>query len=369
MTFRRAVARASWLGLAVACTPHAVQRSPTATVPTVLLVGTSPPARITNEAPAEGDAECIVTDVRVGIDATIEPKGVDPFRVRLRKLPMRIRIEKGHAMTVFVSGPIELVAHTAISNGHDYDSVGLFTRREVVFAEGLVRVAPGHYLKDFRPHGAYVASKVVFGDADVEGIDVSCDGLAVGEGITIEPVDVDIDEEAAVLEAKGPTAQVCTDANATTCVTVPKELPLVPGTALNGFIEVRTPFKDGSVIHGWARRSELVSSDVRPSIGYGASGGCGCGSSYGRSHRNPPDPREHYGEAHLVVGAKIFATPEGRGEWAKVKSPIVATIAMGREDGFAKITALTGISTTTGCDCDGIEDHAYIAREAVKPIR
>jgi hypothetical protein len=152
-------------------------------------------------------------------------------------------------------------------------------------------------------------------------------------------------------------------------VTVNEEFTLVAIRTKDAFVEVHTKFKDGSALRGWAKLADLQRTEEPTLMGYGATGGCGCGIPFGRRQKLPHDAREHYGEARIKEGAAIFKTSEGKGRWAMVRASLVAQIAMGAEDAFAKITQLPGISTQTGCDCEGLEDYAYVPREDVTPIR
>ncbi len=352
-----------------ACTPKANVTD----APTILPVGSSSSAR-PHEGPADGDSSCFVNDVRVGLDVEVEPQGETPFSLRIRKLPMRVRVERpqakrpGNPATVFVSGAVELQAKTTITAEAHFDSVTLLVARETDFANGLVRISPGHHLKDVKPHGAMVTSTVVLGHLTVDGVDSKCEDLAVGSS-PIEGIELDVEAGASLLQPKGPTAQVCSDVGHSTCVTVNEEFTLVPVQTKGAWVEVRTKFKDGSAVHGWVKGVDLKATDAPTQMGYGATGGCGCRGTMGYKHKYPPDPREHYGEARIKAGTKITKTADGKGPWATVRGPLVAQIAMGAEDAFARITELPGISDQTGCDCDGLEDHAYVPRDAVTPIR
>jgi len=358
----RGALRLSVAGLAFACTPASAP-----TVPTVLPVGAGVTA-IPPLATTDVETECFVNDVQVGLDVEVSPKGEPPFKVRVRKMPLRVRIEPKESATVFVSGPVELTAHLALDEGEHYGALAVVTGKNAETATGLLRVAPGHHLKSVRPHGPTVTSTVLFGDLGVENVDLRCGDLALAS-TPIEGIELASEEEHALFLARGPIVQICTDTTLTTCVGVPKGLPLIPKAEQGRFLELDTSFKDGSRIRGWARRSDLEAVTEAPLMGFGATGGCGCGSSLSHRGRYPPDPREHYGDAVIAVGAKVFATSEGKGPWATTRGKLTVRIAMGRDDAFAKLEELPGISTSLGCDCDGMDDHAYVAREAVTPIR
>ena len=65
----------------------------------------------------------------------------------------------------------------------------------------------------------------------------------------------------------------------------------------------------------------------------------------------------------------IYAVPELRGEWGTAAEDVEIDIQMHGSEDYARVTNLPGVSTTIGCDCPGIDDHAFVKREAVVPIR
>jgi hypothetical protein len=135
-------------------------------------------------------------------------------------------------------------------------------------------------------------------------------------------------------------------------------------------VEVRARFDDGSAIHGWVRANDVTKAGEPTHGGYGASGGCGCGRGMLHHLRiGKPDPREHFGKATLREGSSIYATAELKGAWAKAARSVVIDIEMHGPDDHARVRDLPGVSTTVGCSCPGMDDHAFVKRAAVVPIR
>lgn len=373
------------IGLAVVgctATPSPVPRStpPPTLAPSAASGSVSPSPTVIASAsskvpPSRASGRCRVDDVRTAVDLVVTPPGAPAFGLHVAKgVPLHVTIDPdvGNRWPVEVGGPVEVHGELDVERSHD--SPVLVLARDVVYGKNFVRIHGGHPFEVKELKGDEVRGDAHLGDLEIRNIIAPCNILALdGETRTPPRPNVDVASTGNVAKtsfARMGAVTICEQPDGPRCVAVDTAFPLVPIKGSGGDVEVRTVFTDGSELHGWTKRADLVENDLREPAPTGRGGGCECKtSSSGRNRKTPPDPREHYGEARLAVGARIVTNADGTGEWGVVRTPLTVTIEMPPTADYGKITRIPGLSDQTGCDCTGFDGHAFVSRASVTPIR
>lgn len=352
---------------ALACVACVRANGPPAATPIEVAPTAGAPAG--GPAPAPKGA-CVMRAADSTLDLKVHA-GDETLDIRVSDVATDSELTKDGAAIVHVRGAIELEGRVALATSADSSEPSLHTTREVVALGGLVKLGKdAEVVRPRRLDDAATGVALVGGYA-VDDVPVPCDALVIEpRSVTVREQRADAEEERIWVAAHGDLLPVCTSPGGVPpCVNV-HEMVFEKLRVTATSVEVRASFDDGSEIRGWAKAEHVTSSGPPTAMGYGSSGGCGCGSSFLPHLRiGTPDPREHYGEARLRAGSKIYALPELRAPWANVAEEVKVEIAMNAADEYARITVLPGISTSIGCNCPGMDDRAYVKREAVVPIR
>lgn len=319
--------------------------------------------------PAPPKGPCVVRGTMTTLDLKVHA-GEETIDLRISKLPTESELVKESAALVHVGGPIRFDGRIALADTRESSEPSLHVTRTVTVLGGLVTVGKGVEVLRPRRFDDAASATAMIGGLEVEGVLVPCDALVIDVRATgASTYAYDEEREIPWVASIGDSLSVCSSPALTTCVTT-HDMLFEDMKRVAGFVEVRAAFEDGSEVHGWVKDGDVKHTHAPTPMGYGASGGCGCGRRM-LPHLGvgKPDPREHFGKARLKKGSQIYALPELRGEWATVAEDVVIDIQMHRSEDYARVTDLPGIMTSTGCDCPGIDDHAFVKREAVVPIR
>jgi hypothetical protein len=304
--------------------------------------------------------------------------GDETLDLRIVDLPTESEIDREGNAFVHVRSDLEFDARVVLAKATDESEPSLHVTRDLTLLGGLVKVGKDTEILKPRRVDDAASGIVLIGGYEIEDLPVPCDALVIDERSTGWSMQLTADEndesdEAHELSWVGPHGDiltVCSSPKAAPPCVRTKEMTFEEVGRNGSAVEVRARFDDGSEIRGWAPAEHVTKADEPRRGGYGASGGCGCGRRM-LSHLRigKPDPREHYGKATLRAGSTIYAVPELKGAWATAKRDIEIDIEMHGGDDHARVRELPGVSTTTGCTCPGMDDHAWVKREAVVPIR
>ena len=318
--------------------------------------------------PAKGS--CLIKGPKTTLDLQVRA-GDETLDLRIVELPTEselLRDGDGHGALVHVRSDIEFDGRIALATAPDQDARSLHTNGPLVLLGGLVKLGDTEVFQAQRVDDAALGV-VMLGGYEIEDLPIPCDKLRIDERPTSWPVQLSTNDGTWV-KGRSEVVSICsTPSGGPPCVRA-KGMTFEELRRLGPTVEVRAEFDHGSEIRGWARADALMTTDEPQHDGYGASGGCGCGRRM-LSHLRvgKPDPREHYGKATLRAGATIYATAELKGAWAKAAKDVEIDIEMRGADDHARVRDLPGVSTTVGCTCPGMDDHAFVKRESVVPIR
>jgi hypothetical protein len=313
---------------------------------------------------------CRIKDSNATLDLKVRA-GEEVLDLRIIDTETVSEIDREGNAVVHVLGAVEFDGRIVLAKDPDATERSLHTNRSkgrLKLLGGLAKLEDVEILDAHRVDDT-ASGLVLVGGYAVEDLPIPCDKLRIDERAVSWPMQVSTNDGTWV-KARGDTLSVCsTPSGGSPCIRT--RAMIFEEVARSGpGVEVRARFDDGSEIHGWAQADQLMTANEPALHGYGASGGCGCGRRM-LSHLRigKPDPREHYGKATLVAGATIYATAELKGPWAKATKDVAIDVEMRGSDDYARVRDLPGVSTTTGCTCPGMDDHAFVKRESIVPIR
>ena len=322
----------------------------------------APPGEV---PPAKGS--CLIKDPKTTLDLQVRA-GEETLDLRIVDLSTESELDRNGDAIVHVRSDIEFEGRVALATDTDQHERSLHVNGPIVLLDGLVKLGDTEVFKARRIDDAALGT-VMLGGYEIEDLPVPCDKLRIDERAVSWPVQVSTNDGTWV-KGRSEVVSVCsTPSGGPPCVRA-KGMTFEQIRRLGPTSEVHAQFDDGSEIRGWAQTGALMTTDEPQLHGYGASGGCGCGRRM-LSHLRigKPDPREHYGKATLRAGATIYATAELKGAWAKAVRDVEIDIEMRGPDDHARVRDLPGVSTSVGCMCPGMDDHAFVKRESVVPIR
>jgi hypothetical protein len=335
---------------------------------TAIEVAPASPAAPPSEAPVPKGA-CLVRERASTLDLKVPAGGGRMVDLRITDLPTESELAKDGIAVVHVGGPIRFVAHVELAQRADSPGYVLRTTRNLVVLGGLVRLGESSELVGARRvEDAAMTTALISGYA-VDGVPVPCEELAIAYSEPRGNARME-DVETSWVKAHGDRVTVCaTPALASPCVTV-HEMTFEEMSRKSGVVEVGARFDDQSEIHGWVKEDDVMRSEPPEPVLFGSTGGCGCGhGQLPHLRMGKPDPREHFGKARLLAGSAIYATSELTFRWGTAAAEVEIEIAMLASDDYARVTNLPGISTHIGCACPGLDENAFVKREAVVPMR
>lgn len=314
--------------------------------------------------PAKGS--CLITDPKSTLDLEVRA-GEETLGLRIIELPTESELDRQGDAVVHVRSDVQFDGRVVLAKDTDMHERSLHTNGDQVLLGGLVKLGDTEVFKARRTDDAALGI-VMLGGYEIEDLPIPCDKLRIDERATSWPAQVSTNDGTWV-KARSEVVSLCsTPSGGPPCVRA-KAMTFERLRSVGPSVEVRAQFDDGSEIRGWASSEALTKADEPELHGYGASGGCGCGRRM-LSHLRigKPDPREHYGKATLRAGSTIYATAELKGAWAKAVNDVEIDIEMRGGDDHARVRELPGVSTTVGCTCPGMDDHAFVKRESVVPL-
>lgn len=328
------------------------------------------------DAPVAGGT-CVVKDDKSTLDLKVRA-GEEVLDLRVIELATESALDRDGNAVVHVRSGVELEGHLLLAKERDASEPSLHVTRDLTLLGGMVKLGAETEIVKPRRVDDGATGIVIVGGYEIEDLPVPCDALRIDERATAwstqltsnDDEDSDDQRVPSWVAPHGDVLPVCSTPKGDLPCIRTKELTFEEMQRSGGSIEIRARFDDGSEIRGWARADHVTKADEPAIRGYGSSGGCSCGRRM-LSHLNvgKADPREHYGKAKLLAGATIYAVPELKGAWAKAAKDVVIDIEMRGGDDHARVRDLPGISTTVGCTCPGMDDHAFVKRESVVPIR
>ena len=293
----------------------------------------------------------------------VAPKEASPFKLRIEGMP--ITIEPGGLetpATVRVRGALAFEARLANAE------VPARIRRAVDDLSGMVHLAQA--TEKLTLH-ANVRAKVIdavvkLPGVELRGLVLPCDALTLDEVAPPKLSLEDAGEERFV--AKGSTLHFRSAAGGKgaaveIAVEDPSALELKRVEEQAGWMRVTTRWADGTTLHGWVKRDELVEEgahherigDVTPLSAQG-----NCTGELPRTAAN-----ERIVAAVVAPGTQVFAA-RYLGAWAKVVDGSRLQVRFRPKDDWVEIVAAPGIATASGCANATAINDAWIQRSAAK---
>jgi hypothetical protein len=297
---------------------------------------------------AQARGTCAI-DAKKSPPLTVEvtPKEASPFKLRIEGMP--ISIEPGGLetpATVRVKGALAFEAHLGASE------IPARTRRGVDDLSGMLHLAPGR--EKLTLH-ANVRAKVVDASIRLTGIELRgltlpCDALTLDD-VKEPSLSVDESGDATRFVAKGATLHFRSapggkGAAIEVAVDDPSALELKRVEEEAGWMRVTTRWPDGTTLHGWVKRDELVEEGVRherlgdiaPIAGVSAAPAC-----------EPPrvGTNERIVDAPVAAGTQVYAA-RYLGPWAKVVDGGKLKVRFRPKDDWAEIVSVPGIACAVG---------------------
>ncbi|HWE31128.1 MAG TPA: hypothetical protein VHB97_24135 [Polyangia bacterium] len=285
----------------------------------------------------------------------VAPKEVTPFKLRIEGVPASI--EPGGLetpATVRVHGALVFEAH--LPNGE----IPARLKRAVEDLSGMVHLAQA--TEKLTLHANVLAKRV---DASVKlpgvelrGLTLPCDALTLDD---VAPPKLSIEDAGeARFVAKGTTLHFRSAAGGKgaaveVAVDDPSALELKRVEEQGGWMRVTTRWPDGTTLHGWVKRDELVEEGahherIGDMVPLGAGEGPRC---------DPPRlaASERIVTALVAAGTQVFGA-RYLGPWAKVVDGSKVQLRVRAKDDWAEIVSVPGIVCPI--------DDAWIPRAAAK---
>lgn len=327
------------------------------------------------DAPA-AKGSCVIKTPTSTLDLKVRA-GDDVLDLRVIELPTESEIDREGNALVHVRSGVEFDGRLVIAKEKDAPEPSLHVMRDLTLLGGLVKLGTETEIVKPRRVDDGASGIVVVGGYEIEDLPVPCDALQIDERATawssqLTTNDDEDSDDQRVISWVGPHGDivpVCSTPSGGVCIQT-REMTFEELRRNGSTVEVRARFDDGSEIHGWAKADHVTKANEPAHHGYGSSGGCSCGRVI-LSHLGvgKPDPRAHFGKARLLAGSSVYAVPELKHAWATAAKEVVIDIEMHGGNDYARVRDLPGVSTTTGCTCPGMSDHAFVKREAVVPVR